>query len=534
MTQLVPFYFVNEITFTFAIIVLTIYILSKYILPRFVRIFLSRNFILQLTKFYPRKVWVNEYSYLKDLLFKNFRHYRTKIIPKIGEPLKIIEYPLILLFVISGAVFLISTSDLVSLFLSLELQSYDLYLLSTIYRNSDLSTTGDLIYFLLGGLSSCFILDKKSLNSFLFFIRKYILKYIYNYINKYINSYYLNYRNLLLNYIITNYSYLIDNFILNLKKGNLNFAIKELYLDLKYIIMPSMFKYLSLVFLSLSFHSGTFFNGELFNLNSDIQILICYLLDVYLVFIIPLYVSGIVIKYKAKFNTLIYNFIIIILSVCLIILAGLFCYILNILCLKIISLIINIIWDYIVKMMANPGSAPSGPGGFGEPIGGGGRDPKKPGGSDPIKGHYQDKKDKPKRRRANYLKMTPEEALEYKRNIRADKNKRRREAFASKSEEEKIEFRAHEREIKARVKDSLPLDEVELRQEIYNETRRERYEEDKEFINARKRELFSLKDEEEKEFIRENDRERYRNSGYDIQERKRINKREQRAKKKED
>jgi len=75
-----------------------------------------------------------------------------------GEHLKIIEYPLILLFIISGAVFLISTNDLISIFLSIELQSYGLYLLSTIYRNSELATTGGLIYFLLGGLSSCFIL----------------------------------------------------------------------------------------------------------------------------------------------------------------------------------------------------------------------------------------------------------------------------------------------------------------------------------------------------------------------------------------
>jgi NADH-ubiquinone oxidoreductase chain 2 len=80
-----------------------------------------------------------------------------------GEHLKIIEYPLILLFIISGAVFLISSSDLVSIFLSIELQSYGLYLLSTIYRNSELSTTGGLIYFLLGGLSSCFILLGTSL-----------------------------------------------------------------------------------------------------------------------------------------------------------------------------------------------------------------------------------------------------------------------------------------------------------------------------------------------------------------------------------
>ena len=65
---------------------------------------------------------------------------------------------LILLFVVSGAIFLMSTNDLVSIFLSIELQSYGLYLLSTIYRNSELATTGGLIYFLLGGLSSCFIL----------------------------------------------------------------------------------------------------------------------------------------------------------------------------------------------------------------------------------------------------------------------------------------------------------------------------------------------------------------------------------------
>jgi len=93
----------------------------------------------------------------------NLKIFFFKIINKMGEHFKIIEYPLILLFVVSGAVFLISTSDLVSIFLSIELQSYGLYLLSTIYRNSELSTTGGLIYFLLGGLSSCFILLGTSL-----------------------------------------------------------------------------------------------------------------------------------------------------------------------------------------------------------------------------------------------------------------------------------------------------------------------------------------------------------------------------------
>ena len=121
-------------------------------------IFLISILILQLTSFYPRKVWIPEYASLKQLLFNRFIYYRTKIINKMGEHLKIIEYPLILLFVITGAVLLISTNDLVSIFLSIELQSYGLYLISTIYRNSELSTTGGLIYFLLGGLSSCFIL----------------------------------------------------------------------------------------------------------------------------------------------------------------------------------------------------------------------------------------------------------------------------------------------------------------------------------------------------------------------------------------
>jgi NADH:ubiquinone oxidoreductase subunit 2 (subunit N) len=80
-----------------------------------------------------------------------------------GEQYQIIEYPLILLFIITGAIFLVSTSDLISIFLSIELQSYGLYLLSTLYRNSELATRGGLTYFLLGGLSSCFILLGTSL-----------------------------------------------------------------------------------------------------------------------------------------------------------------------------------------------------------------------------------------------------------------------------------------------------------------------------------------------------------------------------------
>lgn len=126
-------------------------------------IFLICAIILQLTAFYPRKVWHVNYSKLYDVLLSRFIYNNTNITNKTGQQFKIIEYPLILLFIITGATFLISSSDVVSIFLSIELQSYGLYLLSTLYRNSELSTSAGLTYFLLGGLSSCFILLGTSL-----------------------------------------------------------------------------------------------------------------------------------------------------------------------------------------------------------------------------------------------------------------------------------------------------------------------------------------------------------------------------------
>jgi len=120
-------------------------------------IFILCILILQLTSFYHRKL------YNISVTTKKLYNLQAKIIDKMGEQFKIIEYPLILLFIITGASLLISTNDLISIFLAIELQSYGLYLISTIYRNSELSTTSGLIYFLIGGLSSCFILLGTSL-----------------------------------------------------------------------------------------------------------------------------------------------------------------------------------------------------------------------------------------------------------------------------------------------------------------------------------------------------------------------------------
>lgn len=68
------------------------------------------------------------------------------------------KYSLIILFTSLGSLLLISSSDLLSMYLSIELQSFGLYILSTLFRDSKSATNAGLKYFLLGGLSSCIIL----------------------------------------------------------------------------------------------------------------------------------------------------------------------------------------------------------------------------------------------------------------------------------------------------------------------------------------------------------------------------------------
>ena len=65
------------------------------------------------------------------------------------------QYSLIVLFSTLGASLLISSADLISMYLSIELQSFGVYILSTLYRNSESATSAGLKYFLLGSLSSC-------------------------------------------------------------------------------------------------------------------------------------------------------------------------------------------------------------------------------------------------------------------------------------------------------------------------------------------------------------------------------------------
>jgi len=69
-----------------------------------------------------------------------------------------IQYSLIVLFSSLGASLLVSSADLISMYLTIELQSFGVYILSTIYRDSESATSAGLKYFLLGCLASCLIL----------------------------------------------------------------------------------------------------------------------------------------------------------------------------------------------------------------------------------------------------------------------------------------------------------------------------------------------------------------------------------------
>jgi NADH-ubiquinone oxidoreductase chain 2 len=120
-------------------------------------ILLVSGVILCLTAFYPRKKYIDNSTSMLNILLKKVEEQKT-IINKSAEHFTIIEYALVIIFVISGATLLISSSDLGSIYLCVELQSFSLYIISSMHRNSESSTGSALTYFLLGGLSSCFIL----------------------------------------------------------------------------------------------------------------------------------------------------------------------------------------------------------------------------------------------------------------------------------------------------------------------------------------------------------------------------------------
>ena len=123
----------------------------------------------KLSVYYPNKEFSN-LSHFFITIFNTIKYFLEKLpnirintpflIEKklIYSKLEVKEYSLLLLYTVFGGSLLISSQNLISLYLSLELQSFTLYILSTSQIRSFKGTSGGLKYFLLGGLSSGFIL----------------------------------------------------------------------------------------------------------------------------------------------------------------------------------------------------------------------------------------------------------------------------------------------------------------------------------------------------------------------------------------
>lgn len=143
--------------------------INNYLIFFMLFIFILTISILSINSFFTIKTvnFRKSFLHIKNLRINNQNNIEEKnsniksldyIVDSMSEQFRIIEYPLIILFCISGAIFLMLSFDIVSIFLSIELQSYALYLICSIYRNSESSVSAGLTYFLLGGLSSCIIL----------------------------------------------------------------------------------------------------------------------------------------------------------------------------------------------------------------------------------------------------------------------------------------------------------------------------------------------------------------------------------------
>jgi len=79
------------------------------------------------------------------------------------DKINLFEYPILIILSVLGMLFLISSHDLIPLYLAVELQSLCFYVLATLKRNSTFSTEAGLKYFILGAFSSGLLLFGSSL-----------------------------------------------------------------------------------------------------------------------------------------------------------------------------------------------------------------------------------------------------------------------------------------------------------------------------------------------------------------------------------
>lgn len=123
----------------------------------------GENFNKELSSFYKENIKDSNKTTILSNYWNNLSSNVKKVLPTINNKKQLKDYPLIILFTTLGMISLISSSDLITMFLAIELQSFALYILATMNRNSESAVAAGLKYFLLGGLSSCFILLGSSL-----------------------------------------------------------------------------------------------------------------------------------------------------------------------------------------------------------------------------------------------------------------------------------------------------------------------------------------------------------------------------------
>lgn len=79
------------------------------------------------------------------------------------ENLNKIEFPILIILSVIGMMFMVSANDILSLFLSMELQSLALYILVSFSRNEINSSEAGVKYFVIGSISTCIFLFGASL-----------------------------------------------------------------------------------------------------------------------------------------------------------------------------------------------------------------------------------------------------------------------------------------------------------------------------------------------------------------------------------
>ena len=170
MNNLLYFLFFPEIFLTFGILVtllISVFLKESYKFSLF-----SSNFLIIIVSFMVFMSSENTYLNFNSFFENNFFIKIFKILILIGSliclsisenylkdnNLEIFEIPILILFSILGMMIMVSSNNLISIYLGLELQSLSLYILATINKNSLKSSEAGLKYFVLGSLSSGILL----------------------------------------------------------------------------------------------------------------------------------------------------------------------------------------------------------------------------------------------------------------------------------------------------------------------------------------------------------------------------------------